>query len=596
MTAYSESDLGVLERSGGALVGVSDRRDELGNTMEYGHFADTGMLTTFKLRGLALTYDSLRPGLDGGTRRLLTETLAREANRLYQLAQIGKALLVKHKLNHTWVDVASFGLVALALYDEHPDAATWLNFARDQYVERLIPETIGGDGDFPEPGGYVWEYALTNALIFLEGLRRRTGEDALRASALSRVPAFLVGVSNPIRGVAFDEDMTGFDRGEGVPQSLRPFMLRMASLLRNPTAQWFAIQSSLGELAEDNGKLYPGGHWFPEEREYTGHYELLWYDETLPSQPPLTRPFSRLFRDTGLAVLRTGYDLDDSYLAFRSGPFLGPHDRLDQNKFVLYAQGERWIEHLYGPNYGSFEYFKNTPGSNTLLVDGLGQDAPEAGMRHSTFEREYKGSSSRGQIVACGESELGSFVVGEATRAYGARLQRFTRSCVLLSNGIALVLDDVAGRADLDVTSLLHTTGRVESCGVALDVWKGTQRLRIQTLLPREARWNVCRTPLDNYGRTLPRHLELRLRRRGTVLLLMAFTVLQRDEEPRAIEVTQEKGAVLVTVRGRERESPVTVRLRDHQVEISSRPARRGPNWHTEESGAAGCEKTGGDK
>jgi hypothetical protein len=546
--------------------------------MEYGHFADTGMLTTFKLRGLALTYDCLRPGLEDGDRHLLTATLAREAERLYHLATTGRALLIKHRLNHTWVDVASFGIVALALYGEHPDAATWLSFAQHEYLERLIPETIGTDGEFPEPGGYVWEYALTNALIFLEGLRRRTGEDVLSSSALSRVPAFLVGVCNPVGGLAFDEDMTGFDRGEGISQSLRPFMLRMASLLRDSTAQWFATRPSMGQIGEDNGKLYPGGHWFPEEHEYSGHYELIWFDETLSSGAPPTRPFLRHFRDVGVAVLRTGFDSRDYYVALRSGPFLGPHDRLDQNKFVLYGRGERWIEHLYGPNYGSFEYFKNTPGSNTLLIDGSGQDAPDPGMRHFMFENEYKGLSRHGQISACGESELGSFVVADAAGAYGGRLERFTRTCVLLLDGTVLVLDEVACQDDVDIMFLLHTAGRIELCGAAFDIWKGAQKMRAHTLLPRETGWAVLRTPLDNYGRSLPRHLELRIRGRGAIRCLTTFIVLDRDEAaPRAAVVTETDGSLVVRVHAPDMVNGIDVHLGDHQVDIVE-PSVYGPS------------------
>ena len=186
-----------------------------------------------------------------------------------------------------------------------------------------------------------------SAAMFFEGLRRVTKKTCWRTPVFLRSRACQPGAT-PTGGLAFDDDMMSFDRAQGWP-TLPAVMFLFASRFRDPEAQRYALYEGFDPPGAEQGKFYPGGRWHPERREHNGHWEYLWCDESVPVQDPPGDSPSALLPSTGWAILRSGWKPTDTYLAFRSGPYLGHHDRYDQNKIVLQAGGEKLLEHLYRP-------------------------------------------------------------------------------------------------------------------------------------------------------------------------------------------------------------------------------------------------------
>ncbi|MGQ9554696.1 MAG: DUF4962 domain-containing protein [Anaerolineae bacterium] len=568
--SYSAGELRSLELSGATCVAIRPRPDE-----EYRQpvFEDTGIFTTFKLRGLASAYDWMYPFLSEEERATVAAMLAYQGDRLYHHALNGNALLLGSILNHTWLDTAGLGLAGLALYYEHPVAHEWVRFCRDRFVNTLLPRTVGEDGEFPEPCPYVWEYAYMSAGLFFTALERVTGEDLFAHPAFLRIPYMLNRALSPVGGLAFDDDMMGFDRADGVAYSFRPLMFRFAAKFRDPEAQRYALYAGCEPAEVERSKFYPGGKWFPEAREYNGHWEYIWCDESVPAHDPADEIPSTLLRSTGIALLRSGWSPTDTFLAFRSGPYLGHHDRFDQNKLVLQARGEKLLEHLYGANYLHFDYFKYTPGSNTILVDGQGQAIVPEGSQHAAFMAQYKGTSSNGRIIFFQAARDHDAVVGDASTAYGDRLSLFRRYIAFIKPDIFLILDDLVAPQPCAFDWLAHSYGEITIRGKDVSIRKPKAGVLIRTILPQEAAWHLEETPPDTNGERLRQHLALRPAVKAASMRFLVALFISPSGEAGAVVSVEDKGDhLLATLSVAGQPIPVTFDLAAGRIYFENKP------------------------
>jgi len=543
----TSADLETLARSGGEVT--SEVWDD-SRKAYIPQFEDTGIFTTFKLRGLAIGYDWLHSHLPDELRQRVLATLIREGERLFYNAARGKALLINRKLNHTWFDISAFGLAGLSIMPDYPPAGDWVMLARDKMRNCLLEETIGQDGEFPEQPPLLWDYALTNACLFTEALRRVAGEDLFDHPGFRRVPHFLVSVLNPVRGLAFDDEAT-FDDADGVAYGLRPLMLRLAGHYRDEEAQWFGLHEELDPLGSNVARYYPGGKWFPKDREYGGYWEFLWLDETLRQRRPRGSA-SRHLRDVGWVMLRSGWERKDSFLALRSGPYLGPHDRLDQNKFVLCSRGERLVEKAHMNCYDRADFFRSTEAASTILVDGKGQEPLRDGLgAHDRFALEYKRGRSSGKILAFHDEGQYGYAIGDATRAYSG-LERFVRYVVFLKPDRFLVLDDVIAENDGRVAYewLLHTKGEIGAWPGGPRILKERAQLLIQILLPEVHQLATRLTPPDFCGVERPYLVVSPEGKRDRTRFLVALQAADPSDAiaPGARLVKQTESAALVEV------------------------------------------------
>ena len=106
--------------------------------------------------------------------------------------------------------------------------------------------------------------------------------------------------------------------------------------------------------------------------------DFLWAaTEGREGAPPAGRTASRLLPWSGLAVMRSGWDADATYLAFDVGPTGANHVHQDKLSFSMWKGGEELVFDDGGGQYERSalrEYAVSGYDHNTLLVDGLAQN------------------------------------------------------------------------------------------------------------------------------------------------------------------------------------------------------------------------------
>ncbi|MCU0724073.1 MAG: heparinase II/III-family protein, partial [Planctomycetes bacterium] len=195
-----------------------------------------------------------------------------------------------------------------------------------------------------------------------------------------------------------------------------PLAALLAAAARNPHWQWYA--EALGGA--------------PRDRGWTGF--LRGSLPPVPAKPPADLPASRLFRGTGLAVLNATL-LDAAknvQVQFKSSPFgTQSHGYDAQNAFLLNVAGEPLFvssgsRDLYASEHHR-DWMWETKSVNSATVCGFGQ------VKHS---RE-----ARGEIIEFRAGPALDYVAGEAGRAYGGRLEAFTRRILFVKPDLIVLFD-----------------------------------------------------------------------------------------------------------------------------------------------------------
>ncbi|WP_279578984.1 heparinase II/III domain-containing protein [Fodinicola feengrottensis] len=196
---------------------------------------------------------------------------------------------------------------------------------------------------------------------------------------------------------------------------------------------------------------------------------MLWYDPTVPAEPPDKLPLSAYFPDLGLVTARTSWDDNAVSLSFKASPGGGHsawetshwlwaergwetlnagHHHPDANTFVLNGHGSPLVVE------DGYANEKLTSNHNVVLVDGTGyagdgryhvyRDLPE-----SHLARVYDVQTEQGWVHA----------VGEVAAMYPPELGvvRATRQILFSPTGSLLVIDDLAAESERTWTWLLHS-------------------------------------------------------------------------------------------------------------------------------------------
>lgn len=309
--------------------------------------------------------------------------------------------------------------------------------------------TFGRDGGYSEGLSYL-NYALQYALYFLYALRDKYGD-----ATWSEIPQ-LRGVSDfwlhstfggsPAQVVNFN------DGGSSLPSP--EVVAGLAGLLRDPNLQWYL----------------------------TTHYEcvdtphgLLAFNPRLVPCAPDRNTRTRIYRDLGWALARSGWEQQDVFFAFKSGPVFS-HGHYDAGSFIL-AVGNETLLHDPGTcDYGYPQhkgYFMTTRAHNTVLIDDQGQSG-DASLKPVLHTDDY------------------FHVVGNLAPAYRVEgVNEFLRHAVFSPRtGTLVIMDrfDVGGAA---VDWLLHPgTQRFEHEGSTLRVDGEHASVKALVVYPEEeVRW-----------------------------------------------------------------------------------------------------------
>ena len=183
----------------------------------------------------------------------------------------------------------------------------------------------------------------------------------------------------------------------------------------------------------------------------------------LSTQHLSTKDTARCFPDIGVAAMRSSWHKDATFVGFKCGPRYN-HGHLDANSFVVSGSGERLlidegVWEPYAKDLGCDDEVERrwnfdangTAGHNTLLVDGQGQ-------RRGKEKSERAG----GRIVKfrhnadIGADRMVDVAVGDATEAYGGKLQKFLRTLVFVKPDLLLVFDQIAAYQPCFLEWLFH--------------------------------------------------------------------------------------------------------------------------------------------
>ncbi|MCD6509773.1 MAG: DUF4962 domain-containing protein, partial [Thermoprotei archaeon] len=324
------------------------------------------LMTAEISRGLAIAYDWLYDALTPEELRAIREALLkRAASRIYANSKSGIWWATERGHHSNWCGVlhGGLGLAGLALLGEEPDAPLWIERAKEQIIAFL---NAGGiDGGWAEGLGY-WAYGVGYAVLFIDALRRVTGEDLYVHPYLKKTPYFPVYAVMP--------DFSGYvnfaDSWYGGVRGLVSLLFRLSSEYKNPYSQWTALK-----ILELRGSDTSSLHW-----------NLLWYDPSLkPKSPSGSLPSSKVFRGIRWVIIRTGWNESDMLLATKGGTNTEPHRHFDCGSFVLNCFGERLVTDPGAGTYSKWywtgvDYHVATIGHSTLLVNGEGQTkSPEPG-------------------------------------------------------------------------------------------------------------------------------------------------------------------------------------------------------------------------
>ena len=172
-----------------------------------------------------------------------------------------------------------------------------------------------------------------------------------------------------------------------------------------------------------------------------------------PLSTPPGAPLSRVFPLRGSAVLRSGWNEDDTVISLRAGPWFN-HEHHDQGSFQVAAFGEKLIaeagysDYYKDPRY--VDYFTQAAGHNTVLLD------------HNPFSQgDYDGRywsafRSHPSIDRYLFSQNIDYLDANLSSAYKGALKQFTREYLFLKPGILIIRDRLSSTQPRHYSWLLH--------------------------------------------------------------------------------------------------------------------------------------------
>jgi hypothetical protein len=460
-------------------------------TWGYGPFDGKDLATGHQLLGLAIVYDWCYQDLDEASRQRIRETLVKRASAMFQAAATGNTYWHRSYLqNHLWVNVCGLGAAGFALFDEVPQAPSWIGLALDKF--RRTMDVLGPDGASHEGVGY-WEYGAEYMLKFMYLADRFLAVDLYERPWWRNTARYGEYLSLPVNAWTRSDcivDLADCPRGHwyGPDHILR----HLAGRYKDGHAQWLAEQVDKADVDS------PGARWL----------NLIWYDPSVPAVPLQGLPTLHHFEDMGIVSARTGWDGRESLVVFKCGPFIG-HKAIDE---FSYDPGGGHVH----PDVGHFVVFGNgqwlvrddgyqdkwTNQHNTLLIDGVGQ----LGESHTWFNgTECLMAKARPRVIrADSDAEL-DHIVGDVTAAYPLRagLKRFVRHLLFLKPDVLIVIDDIVVDESRNLELRLHTeSSDCKQDGSGCLVMGRQAALRVDLLTPENVKMDAANLPArGSHGR-----------------------------------------------------------------------------------------------
>jgi len=381
------------------------------------HFLDVAEMTT----ALAIGYDWMYEGLEEKSRYAIREAIVKKG----LVPSLEGGWWVKSTNN--WNQVCHGGLVigALAVLEDKPKLAEKIIRRSCENLPIAMKE-YAPDGAYPEGPGY-WKYGTSYNVLLLSAMESVLGTDfgLAKSEGFMESAAFYMHMIGPTRKFYNYSDC--FDTDGGVT----PAVYWLASKNSAPGLLFAEKQKLLRFLAKKRGgadRLFP--------------FLLLWAGDLSKSDMPAKKHMC-FGGKTPLAVFRTGWNKNDTFLGIKGGSPGTHHAHMDIGSFVVDSMGTRWAEDLGAQRYYSLEskgvdlwhrqqnqgrwtvFRLNNKSHNTLVVnDGL---------------QLVKGHA---KIVRFSDEEAFAHAIVDMGPVY-PDLARAARGAALLKDGSVLVRDEL---------------------------------------------------------------------------------------------------------------------------------------------------------
>jgi hypothetical protein len=311
---------------------------------------------------------------------------------------------------------------------------------------------------------------------------------------------------------------------------------------------------SLGPITSGAGVLNPMTNWAwlaarRQDPQLAWLYAFLKKEETfqdvlhpteaLPKKDPFAENPSRLFRDLGTTVFKSGWERDDFSFVMRTGAFYN-HQHLDQGSFWLADRGivfigERTGSHYYDdPFYQS--HYTQPQAHSTILIDRNPQS-----QRNGDPLRFIDGFDERAFVREFLDGKAAAYSSGDIGRLYGDKIKQMRRAALYLKPRAVLLIDTIVpAKGDVDAT-LLFQSSRLRDIlpsAQGSQIVKGGSALHIAHLAPAAAEVAAEETPIyiKTLGSEYPLDKEgmLTVTARSQGRPLVMATLLRVDEPDRA--------------------------------------------------------------
>lgn len=462
-------------------------------------------------RYIALAYDWMEPWLTPREKELIIAGLDERAIQPF-LISMKHGLYPTHRRNN-WcsVVVGGMGVVAMALYHEHPDAPRIVDYSLERM--RWMIGVYGEEGEFNESPGYTDSFPATYG--YFEAYRYWSRNRVNDMDKLFKVCKWSLYALAP--GGRY---LNHGDSGGG--QFRYWFLPLITNTARDPTLKWFHQYL----LRDGNGPTIE---------------ELLALDASLPASPPKSPewPLGRAYREHGgLISSRSSWDIDRAAsVVFSKSRVEGwAHQHNDLGQVMIFGHGKDLIVddflHNYPDGYWDEDkrfafHFSSDKAHNVVTV---GQYAPR-------FDFGAERSIPWGALLdsAFDEEKGGWWKLDMSQPERGIEMRRTVAHGL---PNIVAVLDDVRLREADDMVLRWHTgkepvlfgaTFEVRNDGVALEALICC--LDGAELTITSERCPVGRYCADIHGTGFLPYIKVAARGKRMKILTL-FAVFGRDESP----------------------------------------------------------------
>ncbi|MEM6336269.1 MAG: heparinase II/III family protein, partial [Bacteroidota bacterium] len=423
-------------------------------------------------------------------------------------------------INLRAVPTMGLGLGALATLDTDPRAEAWLDvaIASAQHFLRLFQP----EGSYDEGLSYL-DYGLRTVLQFCEAYDRIRGDvdwtDDLPIAAVAEHIAVM---------------QLGRRNDDGHPDTVNFSDAARSTSIAVPS--WLAKHGS-DALAQYNAIQF-------SQPRYP--IDFLWFDRDRPSAPPQER-LKNVRMDLDWVVVRTGWDEQDTMLAFRGGEPAN-HEHADRNSFILKAHGERLLTDPFGASYDPRRphwLLRESKAHNTVVVGGQGQpyNDGDEGTNAGTARAEITRYVDRGDIV---------WWTSDATHSYLPSYDdtlSVRRTMIFAKPNLVLVFDEADLRNPGAFEVRFHPDNRDGQAGIDVSpngfVIRRPQAILTATVHEHDGDLNVAQTALElpeEYGAFPYAAVARPDARRHRVLTVMTTQPTEGSAEPSPVVERTETG------------------------------------------------------